>query len=327
VIVITGGAGFIGSVLAWRLNNAGMKDILLVDNLGRSEKWHNLLPLSFYDYLDKQDFIQKLESGVFKNDIDVLFHLGACSSTMEADAHYLMENNYRYSVRIGTWWSHHPSTRLLYASSAATYGNGESGYADNEDEMEKLLPLNMYGYSKHLFDLYAKRQGWLSRIVGLKFFNVFGPNENHKGDMRSVINKAFPRMCSEGKMSLFESYRQGYNHGEQLRDFIYVKDAVEMVLFFMEHRDLGGIYNIGTGKARSWNDIANAMFAALNRKPDIEYIPMPESIREKYQYFTQADLAKLRSVGCTYTCRSLEDSITEYVREYLCKDGLLRRTA
>jgi ADP-L-glycero-D-manno-heptose 6-epimerase len=321
VIIVTGGAGFIGSVCVWRLNQAGLDDIIVVDHLGTSEKWKNLVPLRFRDYCDRADFLNRLESNEFKNDIDVLFHFGACSSTTETDAGYLMENNYRYSVRIGTWWNSHRGTRLIYASSAATYGDGGQGYLDDEKNLDQLRPLNMYGYSKHLFDMYAQKQGWLSEIVGLKFFNVFGPNENHKGDMRSVINKAYPAVRDEGRISLFESHRTDCRHGEQRRDFIYVKDAVEMTLFFMKHRDKAGIYNIGTGAARSWNDVARAMFAAVEKKPRIDYVPMPVAIRNKYQYFTQADMGKLKAAGCSHTCWSLEESVADYVREHLATGG------
>ncbi len=323
MIIVTGGAGFIGSVCVWRLNQDGIDDIIIVDHLASSEKWKNLASLRFQDYCDRAEFITRLESGEFKNDIDLLFHFGACSSTTEIDAEYLMENNYRYSVRIGRWWNTHRGTRLIYASSAATYGSGGQGYSDDEKTLHLLRPLNMYGYSKHLFDLYALRNGWFSEIVGLKYFNVFGPNENHKGDMRSVINKAYPVLRDKGKMTLFESHRPEYKHGEQRRDFIYVKDAVEMTLFFMENRTAAGIYNIGTGAARSWNDVAQAMFAAAGRPPRIDYVPMPEIIRDKYQYFTQADLKKLRDAGCSYECRPLEDTVNEYIRQYLANGGLI----
>jgi ADP-L-glycero-D-manno-heptose 6-epimerase len=325
VIVVTGGAGFIGSVCVWRLNQAGIDDIVIADHLGRSDKWKNLVPLRYSDYLDRNEFIQRLEAGEFKNDIDVLFHFGACSSTTEPDAGYLMENNYRYSVRIGDWWETHRGTRFIYASSAATYGSGEQGYADDEKNLGKLRPLNMYGYSKHLFDLHAQRRGWLSEIVGLKFFNVFGPNETHKNDMRSVINKAYPSVRDDGKMSLFESHRPQYKNGEQRRDFIYVKDAVEMTMFFKDRgRDKAGIYNIGTGEARSWNDVAHAIFSAAGKKPHIEYVPMPAAIRDKYQYFTQADLGKLRAAGCGHLCMPLEASVADYVKTYLVHDGCIR---
>jgi ADP-L-glycero-D-manno-heptose 6-epimerase len=324
VIIVTGGAGFIGSVCVWRLNQAGIDDIIIVDHLGTGagEKWKNLVPLLFRDYCDRAEFITRLESGEFKNDIDVLFHFGACSSTTESDAGYLMENNYRYSMRIGRWWDTHRGTRFIYASSAATYGSGAQGYSDNEKNLQLLRPLNMYGYSKHLFDLHAQKCGWLSEIVGLKYFNVFGPNENHKGDMRSVINKAYPVLRDKGKMSLFESHRPDYKHGEQRRDFIYVKDAVEMTLFFMDRgRTVAGIYNIGTGAARSWNDVAHAMFAAAGRPPRIDYIPMPEVLRDKYQYSTQADIKKLRDAGCSHECRPLEDTVNEYIQQYLAAGG------
>jgi len=325
VIVVTGGAGFIGSVCVWRLNQAGFDDIVIVDHLGNSDKWKNLVPLRFKDYFDREEFIRRLEADELKNDIDVLFHFGACSSTTEPDTGYLMENNYRYSVRIGTWWESHRTTRLIYASSAATYGSGEQGYGDDEKSLSNLRPLNMYGYSKHLFDLHAQRRGWLTKIVGLKYFNVFGPNESHKGDMRSVINKAYPAVRDSGTMSLFESYRPEYKNGEQRRDFIYVKDAVEMTLYFMDRgRDKAGIYNIGTGEAPSWNDVARSIFAAAGKPPHIEYVPMPVAIRNKYQYFTQADLGKLRAAGCDYQCRPLEASVAEYVQTYLVRDGCIQ---
>ncbi len=323
MIVVTGGAGFIGSVLVWRLNQAGIKDILVVDHLGESEKWKNLVALQFADYLDRDVFISKLESGDFGQDIEAIFHLGACSSTTESDADYLMENNYRYTLRIGQWWAYHQSTRFIYASSAATYGDGAQGYCDDESKLETLRPLNMYGYSKHLFDCAARKNKWLSHIVGLKFFNVFGPNENHKADMRSVINKAYRGVKNESKMVLFQSHREGYGHGDQKRDFIYVKDAVDMMLFFLHNRSVSGIYNIGTGAARSWNDVASAMFTALGKTKNIEYKPMPESIRDKYQYFTQADLTKLHAAGCAHVCRSLEDSIADYINNYLANGGVI----
>jgi ADP-L-glycero-D-manno-heptose 6-epimerase len=323
MIVITGGSGFIGSALVWRLNQKGITDILVVDHLAESEKWKNLVPLAFSDYLDRQEFITRLERGDFGISIDAILHLGACSSTTERNADFLMENNYRYTMRIALWRENHAKTRLIYASSAATYGDGSQGYGDDEDKLRTLRPLNMYGYSKHLFDLYAQRKGWLKQIVGLKYFNVFGPNEQHKGDMRSVINKAYPEVRDKGVMRLFKSYRNDYADGEQKRDFIYIKDALEMTLFFLDHSQANGIYNIGTGTARSWNDIAKSLFDATDKKQKIEYIPMPDAIRDKYQYFTCADLSKLRKAGCDHQCMSLEDAVGDYVKNYLAKEAVL----
>lgn len=324
MVVVTGGAGFIGSALTWRLNSWGREDILLVDHLDSSEKWKNLRGLKFLDYMERDTFLATLESGAFGDKVDTVFHMGACSSTTESDAGYLVENNYRYTVRIASWWeSKGTRVRLIYASSAATYGGGEHGYRDDELMLDSLRPLNMYGFSKHMFDLYARRKGLLNSIVGLKFFNVFGPNENHKGEMRSVINKSFPQVSEKGRMTLFKSHRPDYADGNQVRDFVYVKDAVEMALFFMDHPAIGGIFNIGTGKARSWNDVAGALFSALGKQPNIEYIPMPETIRDKYQYHTQADVSKLRTAGCAHECMSLEDAVKDYVLNYLCNDKRL----
>ena len=323
MIVVTGGAGFIGSALVWRLNQRNHNDILIVDHLGTSEKWRNLSSLRFAEYIDKKDFIGMLETGSVGEDIEAVLHMGACSSTTETDADYLMENNYRYTLRIAQWRERHKKTRFIYASSAATYGNGEQGYSDDERLLRTLEPMNMYGYSKHLFDCVAYEKGWLGGIVGLKFFNVFGPNENHKADMRSVINKAFPRVRDEGVIQLFQSHRPDYGNGEQLRDFIYVKDAVEMTLFFLDHPETNGIFNIGSGKARTWNDVAAALFKAAGKEPHIEYTPMPSNIRGKYQYHTQADLGKLRRAGCSHTCGSLEETVFDYVHKYLRTNSLL----
>lgn len=323
MIVVTGGAGFIGSALIWRLNKIGLREIIVVDHLGTSSKWQNLVGLSYLDYLDRDQFISKLENDDFGNDIELILHMGACSATTEQHADYLMENNYRFTKRIAEWRENHPNCRFIYASSAATYGDGEFGYEDKEIEINKLRPLNMYGYSKHMFDLLARDRGWLSDIVGLKFFNVFGPNEYHKGDMKSVICKAFAGVRDEGVMSLFKSYHSQYKDGEQMRDFVYVKDVVEMVLFFMENKNVNGLYNIGTGTARSWNDIANAMFSALGKKPQINYISMPETIRDKYQYYTCADTAKLKEAGCKHECMTLEDSIKDYLQNFLTDNRYL----
>ena len=317
MIIVTGGAGFIGSALVWELNKRNVDDIVVVDHLCKSEKWKNLVSICFSDYLDKSVFIEKLEAGYFGNSISAIFHLGACSSTTERNADYLVENNYRYTARLATWQEKHRACRFIYASSAATYGDGEQGYCDKEDELHLLRPLNMYAYSKHMFDLLALRKGWLPHIVGLKYFNVFGPNEYHKGDMRSVINKAYPLVRDEGKIRLFKSYRDQYKDGEQLRDFIYVKDAVEMTLFFLDSPKINGIFNIGSSVARSWNEAATSLFHAVGRPLNIEYIPMPDTLKVKYQYYTCADMTKLRSAGCSHTCMDLDAAVNEYVRDYL----------
>jgi ADP-L-glycero-D-manno-heptose 6-epimerase len=323
MIIITGGSGFIGSALVWRLNQKGITDIFVVDERDNSGKENNLVPLKIADYLDKKDFIQRLEANDFGNAVEAILHMGACSSTTETNVDFLMENNYRYTLRIAQWRESHPKCRLIYASSAATYGDGSQGYRDNEEELHKLKPLNLYGNSKHLFDLEARRKGWLKQIVGLKYFNVFGPNEQHKADMRSVVNKAYPEVRDRGTMRLFKSHRHEYADGEQRRDFLYIKDAVEMTLFFLEKSGVNGIYNIGSGVAHSWNDIARALFNAAGKNYNVEYIQMPENIREKYQYYTCADLTKLRKTGCTHQCMSLEDSVSDYVKNYLAKNEVL----
>ena len=249
--------------------------------------------------------------------------MGACSSTTEKNADFLMENNYRYTSRLAAWQGDHRYCRFIYASSAATYGAGERGYGDDENALQALRPLNMYGYSKHLFDLRAKREGWLSQMVGLKYFNVYGPNEYHKGDMRSLINKAYPTVRDQGIIHLFQSHREDYEDGEQLRDFIYIRDAVEMTLFFFDRPEINGLFNIGTGTARSWNQVADALFKALGKPTNIRYIPMPEALRAKYQYYTCADMMKFKSAGCNHESTPLEDAIKDYVGNYLEKDAHL----
>ena len=247
--------------------------------------------------------------------------MGACSSTTLTDADYFIKNNYEYS-KILAGWAFNNRVPFMYASSAATYGNGNLGYSDSVNEIRHLRPLNMYGYSKHLFDLWVINNGLLGKVTGLKFFNVFGPNEYHKEDMRSVVCKAFPQVRDEGKIRLFKSYREDYADGEQKRDFIYVKDAVEIMYYLFRNPKITGIYNLGTGKARSWNELVHAMFDALEKKPVIEYIEMPESLRPKYQYFTQADMSNLNKAGCNFEFRSLPDAVKDYVG-YLQKGSRL----
>ena len=323
MIIVTGGAGFIGSALVWRLNQRAEENIIIVDHLDKSDKWKNLSPLRYDEYIDKTEFLEMLESNKFGNQINAIIHMGACTSTTEQDTNYLMENNYRYTARIAQWCEDHRECRFIYASSAATYGDGEQGFMDDEEGLDTLRPLNMYGYSKHKFDLLAKKKRWFSDIAGLKYFNVFGPNEYHKDEMRSVINKKYPDMRDKGTLSLFKSSRKDYKDGEQKRDFIYVKDAVEMTLFFFDRPDVNGLFNIGTGIPHTWNDVADAMFKAVDKKVTIEYIPMPEILNDKYQYYTCADMRKLKEAGCDYSCISLEDAIKDYVCNYLDKEKYL----
>jgi len=319
MIIVTGGAGFIGSAIIAALNKRGITDILVVDQLGCDQKWKNLCNLSFADYVDKDDFLEMVIEGKICPPIKAIFHLGASTSTTETNTSYLMKNNYEYTKLLAQWATG-ANIRFIYASSAATYGDGSAGFDDDENKVETLRPMNVYGYSKQLFDLWAKRAGLLKQIVGLKYFNVFGPNEYHKADMRSFVLKAFEQINTTGKVRLFKSYKREYKDGEQLRDFIYIKDAVDMTLFFYDNPKTAGLFNIGSGTARSWNDLVKAVFAAMGKKPNIEYIDMPESIRNQYQYFTQAEIAKIRSAGHQTPFTLLEPAIKDYVQNYLQKN-------
>lgn len=309
--IVTGGAGFIGSNLIAALNQRGDEGILVVDALGTDEKWRNLVGLRFADYLDKDAFRAALRDGTLPK-VKAVLHLGACSSTTEKDAAFLADNNYRYTRELCAW-SLASGARFVYASSAATYGDGALGYSDADETTPRLQPLNMYGYSKQMFDEWALREGLFSRIAGIKYFNVYGPNETHKGDMRSVVHKAYHQIAETGEAQLFKSYKPDYRDGEQLRDFVYVRDAVAVTLFFAEHPKVSGLFNCGTGKARTWNALVHAVFKAMGKPPKIRYIDMPESLREKYQYRTQAEVNKLRSAGYTAPFTELEEGIAAYV--------------
>jgi ADP-L-glycero-D-manno-heptose 6-epimerase len=316
-IVVTGGAGFIGANLVEALNNNGEDRIIIVDHLKDGIKWKNLLELKFLDYIDKDEFLEKIERGYFK-DCSAIIHLGACSDTTVKDLQYLYFNNYKYSQKLALFALKNEIT-FIYASSAATYGDGSLGFSDEETLLPKLKPLNPYGFSKHLFDLWLYYNGFLNKVIGLKYFNVFGEKEFHKGEMRSVVLKAYEQIKKEGKVRLFKSYHPDYKDGEQLRDFIYVKDAVEVTLFFLENPYIKGIFNVGTGKARSFKDLVLAIFSALGLSPNIEYIEMPEYLKKQYQYFTQADITKLRKAGYNKPMWELEDAVKNYVN-YLEKN-------
>jgi ADP-L-glycero-D-manno-heptose 6-epimerase len=315
--IVTGGAGFIGSNLVAALNARGLTDILVADELNHSGKERNLFALEYREYLDKDELRKRVADGSLDR-VDTVFHLGACSSTTEMDEAYLADNNCAYTQELCRW-SLENRARFVYASSAATYGDGTRGYDDNEEMVPTLQPLNPYGESKQKVDRWALETGLFDRIVGIKYFNVYGPGEDHKGDMRSMINKAYAHVVEKGTIGLFKSYRPDYADGEQKRDFVDVRDAVAVTLFFHDHPEVSGLFNCGTGTARTWIDLATALFVAMDRAPRIEFIEMPETIRDKYQYFTEARMQKLRSAGYRAPFRSIEDGVRDYVCKYLVR--------
>jgi len=334
-ILVTGGAGFIGSALVWALNCRGRADIVVSDFLEAHKRWHdqvplaagredkqrNLTPLKYADYVEADVLRERLRSQpAALGRFSTVFHLGACSSTTETNAAYLADNNVAYSRELAAW-ALAQGARFIYASSAATYGDGSAGMDDRDDNLARLRPLNLYGRSKQEFDLYAQREGLLARVVGLKYFNVFGPNENHKGDMRSLVHKAYHQIRADGRVRLFKSYKPEYRDGEQRRDFLYVKDAIEMTLHFAETAvTAGGLYNIGSGEAHTWLELVAAIYAALDRPVQIEFIDMPVELRERYQYFTCADIAKLRATGYARPITPLAAAVADYVRNHLVPD-------
>jgi len=322
MIVVTGGAGFIGSAIVWKLNQDGKTNIIIVDELGKDEKWKNLVGLKYEEFVNKLEFIEQILDDVVPYNIEAIIHMGANSSTTEKDADHLMDNNFHYTKELAKYCVE-KNIRFIYASSAATYGDGAFGFDDDELLIESLRPLNMYGYSKQLFDLWAKRNSILDRIVGIKYFNVYGPNEYHKADMRSVVHKAFEQIRDTGKVKLFKSLNPKYKDGEQMRDFVYVKDAVDMTLFFLKNQDKNGLYNVGAGKSRTWNDLVASLFRAMGKPVNIEYVDLPSHLAKKYQYFTEANLSKIIDAGYKQTTTLLEDGIADYVKNYLLKNSFL----
>jgi len=322
MIVVTGGAGFIGSASVWKLNQMGKTNIIIVDELGKDEKWKNMVGLKYDDFVNKLEFIEQILDDVIPYNLDAIIHMGANSSTTERDADHLMDNNYNYTKELAKYCVE-KNIRFIYASSAATYGDGGLGFDDDESKIETLRPLNMYGYSKQLFDLWAKRNSILDRIVGIKYFNVYGPNEYHKGDMRSVVHKAFEQVRDTGKVRLFKSLNPAYKDGEQMRDFVYIKDAVDMTLYFLENPDRNGIFNVGAGKARTWNDLVVSLFDAVDMPVNIEYFDLPSHLAKKYQYFTEANLSKIRTAGYKKSTTELEAGVNDYVKNYLLKNSFL----
>jgi len=321
MIILTGGAGFIGSVLLGYLNDKGLKDIWVVDSLGIEHKWKNLRGKIFHSYSHKNDFLAELHSKSAPK-IDAIFHLGACSSTTEPNAEYLMQNNFNFSKSLFNYATEN-QIPFIYASSAATYGDGELSFDDTPELVEKLLPLNMYGYSKHLFDNYVMNSKANSQVVGYKFFNVYGPNEAHKGSMRSVIYNSYYQILDKGFVKLFKSEKPEYKDGEQVRDFIFVKDIARVLYDTLKIPSMSGIFNLGTGNARTWNDLVGSVFTAMQRETKIEYIPLPENLKDKYQYFTEAKMERLRETGISCEFTSLEDGVRDYVVNYLSKDKLI----
>ncbi len=318
MITVTGAAGFIGSAIVAGLNSRGVSDIRAVDEADslNGGKRKNLECLKYKNFQDKNEFISGFEKG--SNTVSCVMHMGACSSTTETDEDYIMETNYKYTRRLCSECIK-KGIRFIYASSAATYGDGQAGFSDDHDLLEKYKPLNLYGKSKHKFDLWAKKQGLLESIAGLKYFNVYGPNEYHKGRMRSFILKAYEQIKNTGKVRLFKSYHPDFAHGQQKRDFIYIKDAVEMTLCFMDNPSANGIYNIGTAVPRTWNSLASAVFRSMGMEKNIEYVEMPSDIRNKYQYYTKADMQKFSEAGFPFKFLALEEGIDDYIKNYLSR--------
>jgi len=346
MIVVTGAAGFIGSATVWALNQKGREDIIIVDEIidnpilppppappraggenaadaspssdSAREKEHNIGHLKYDQMMGIADFRKQLLSGELDSlGIEAIIHLGACSATTETNWDYLLDNNVEYTKDMIRWCQTN-NARCVYASSAATYGDGEVGYDDNHDLFDSLVPMNLYGKSKLLVDIWARDGGYLDGAVGLRYFNVFGPNEWHKGSMMSVVAKKYPEIASGKPITLFKSYEKEYGDGEQKRDFVYVKDAVRATLFFMDNKQYNGVYNVGMGIARSWLDVARAMFAASGIREKVEFIEMPDNLKNQYQYFTQANIKKLEATGFDMSQNySLEKAVTEYIQEHL----------
>lgn len=314
--IITGGAGFIGSAMLWQLNQQGIDDVVLVDHLGTDDKWRNLVKLTYADYIHRERFRELLQRDALPWKVEAIIHLGACSDTTEADGDFLMENNFQFSRDICRY-ALDKGARFIQASSAATYGDGSLGFSDDPDLLPKLRPLNLYAYSKHLLDLWLVRHGLDKEVASLKFFNVYGPNEYHKGEMRSVACKAYKQITKHGDLELFRSTSPDISDGEQKRDFVYVKDCTALMSWLLENRHVNGIHNVGSGRARSFNDLGRAVFSAMQRSCRITYVDMPRMLHGKYQNFTQADMNWLDKVGCPIKMTSLEDGVTDFVQNYL----------
>jgi len=311
-IILTGGSGFIGSCFLQYLNKKGIKDILVVDNL-TEEKKKNLAGKKYSEFYQKDEFISKIEEKKIDKNFDLIIHLGACTNTREQNVEYIIKNNFIYSKKLALF-SLKNDIRFIYGSSASTYGREEKNFSDDEKNIENLVPTNLYGLSKQIFDIWVVSNKFNDKFVGLKFFNVYGPNEEHKKDMRSIISKGYRQIKETGKIRLFKSYRKEYKDGEQKRDFVYVMDVCDVIWFFIENKNKNGIYNVGTGKARSFNEVARLLFKYMDKKENIEYFEMPEDVKNYYQYFTQANIEKLERAGYRKKFTDIEDGIKEYVK-------------
>lgn len=320
MIIVTGGAGFIGSCFVRTLNDHGIEEIVIVDNIASTDKWMNMRNKKYIKYVHKSEFLQELST--YEN-VEAIIHMGAQSATTEKDFDYLWKNNFEYTKAL---WNYCAEKQIsfLYASSAATYGDGEAGFDDKMD-IDKLLPLNGYGYSKQLFDQWVKHQAnvFPKQYCGFKFFNVYGPNEYFKRSMASMIFHGFKQIKETGKVKLFKSCNLNYEDGGQLRDFVYVKDICDVMYWMLEHKEVSGLFNLGTGRAQSFRELAEATFHALGLEPNIEYIDMPEHFKKKYQYYTKAEMSKLREVGYDKEFKDLETGAKDYVLEHLDKDFLI----
>ena len=328
MIVVTGGAGFIGSNIVAELQNRNYKDIVVVDWLGNEDKWKNIAKRELAAIVAPENMFEYIEK--HKEDIDAIIHMGAISTTTETDVDLIIRSNFELSWKLWEFCRDNQK-QFIYASSAATYGDGSMGFIDNNSlsALNALRPLNPYGWSKAVFDRKVAREVLEKRAtpkqyVGLKFFNVYGPNEYHKGGQKSVIAHIFPQVKNGEETKLFKSYNQDYKDGEQLRDFIWVGDIVDVILWMLKNPQVNGIYNVGTGQARSFYDLAKATWKAMGKEPKIGFKEMPETLRDKYQYYTQADLKHLRSIGYSQPMTSLEEGVRQYVQKYLNQEDMYR---
>ncbi|MFN0117198.1 MAG: ADP-glyceromanno-heptose 6-epimerase [Elusimicrobiota bacterium] len=314
-VLLTGASGFIGSCFLKKLNLLGIDQVWLTDIASEGFAHANLQGKKFQGYITRDQLFSEIEKNNL-NHINLVVHLGACSDTTEKNRTYLQENNTDYSRKLAQWCLA-KNKKFHYASSASVYGDGKQGYSDDSSKVHLYKALNLYGESKLLFDQWVIDQKLEKQVVGYRYFNVFGPNEYHKGDMRSLVSKAYDQLAAGERVKLFATSRAGYGDGSEERDFVYVKDVIDVMAYFLEHPDRGGIFNLGTGQPRSFKDLALAVYLAMNKKPDIEYIPMPEKLKGQYQYWTCADLEKLKNAGYNKPFLSLENSVKDYVHNHL----------